>query len=62
MPRSHKPGQRVDTSALVELPDLQEFSLEELEALPDEARHFILMRAGKVFMQEQDDYKKNQRR
>ena len=45
----------IDTRPLTELPDVQELSLEELADLPDQTRHFILMRAARQFRQEQEE-------
>ena len=45
----------VNSQLLTELPLLDELSLDELMELPDETRHYILMRAGKEFSQVEND-------
>ena len=45
----------VNSRPLTQLPKLEELSLDELMELPDETRHYILMRAGKEFNQEETD-------
>jgi hypothetical protein len=58
MPRSYHPGQRVNTRSLIDLPDLQELSLDELAELPNEARQAILMKADEEFRRQQKEAKK----
>ena len=57
MPRSYHPGQRVNTRSLIDLPDLQELSLDELAELPNEARQAILMKADEEFRRQQKETK-----
>lgn len=45
----------INTQSHLELPDLQELSLEELAELPDQTRHLILMRASKELEQERKE-------
>ena len=58
MPRSYHPGQRVNTRSLIDLPDLQELSLDELAELPNESRQAILMKADEEFRRQQKEAKK----
>jgi hypothetical protein len=55
MPRGYHPGQKVNTLSLIDLPDLQELSLDELAELPNEARQAILMKADKEFRRAQEE-------
>lgn len=57
MPRSYHPKQRVNTRSLIDLPDLQELSLDELAELPNEARQAILMKADEEFRRQQKETK-----
>lgn len=50
----------INTQPHLELPDLQELSLEELAELPDQTRHLILMRASKELEQERKEAAKKQ--
>ena len=50
----------INTQPHLELPDLQELSLEELAELPDQTRHRILMRASKELEQERKEAAKKQ--
>jgi len=59
MPRPYHPGQKVNTRSLIDLPDLQELSLEELAELPNEARQAILMKATDEFRQQQEEARKS---
>jgi hypothetical protein len=45
----------INTQPHLELPNLQELSLEELAELPDQTRHLILMRAATEFEKEREE-------